>query len=199
MDSDEATAWTVAAAGDGAAFGRVFDLHHDRAYRHALRLTQDTHDAEDVLAAAFLELWRRRAQVRVVDGSVLPWLLVTVTNVALNQRRSVRRYRAVLDRLPRGTSSGLDAAELALNNPELDVDPWMLAAIRALRPTDQRLVALVALEDYDLASAAAVVGLTEVSARSRWQRIRRRLAASSQATSHTTAASLATLTEGVRP
>lgn len=198
MDHNDATEWTVAAAGNGAAFGRVFDLHHERAYRHALRLTQDTHDAEDAVATAFLELWRRRAEARVVDGSILPWLLVTVTNVALNQRRSLRRYRAVLDRLPRRTTPEPDAAELALNDPELDVHPQLLAAIRALRPADQRLIALVALEGYDLASAAAASGLTEAAARSRWQRIRRRLADSSRATSDT-AVTLTPLTEGTRP
>ena len=57
---DEAGAWGRAAAGDGDAFGRLFDAHHGRVYRHGLRLTGDVHDAEDVLAAAFLELWRRR-------------------------------------------------------------------------------------------------------------------------------------------
>ncbi|WP_396133584.1 RNA polymerase sigma factor [Arthrobacter sp. 1088] len=46
------------------------------------------HDAEDATAAAFLELWRRREGVRLVDGSILPWLLVTTTNTARNLQRS---------------------------------------------------------------------------------------------------------------
>ena len=74
---DEAVTWRLALAGDGDAFGLIFDAHSGRVYRHARRLTNGVHDAEDVLGAAFLELWRRREDVRVVDGSVLPWLLVT--------------------------------------------------------------------------------------------------------------------------
>ena len=143
---DEAGAWGRAAAGDGDAFGRLFDAHHRRVFRHGLRLTGDVHDAEDVLAAAFLELWRRRKDVRVVDGSVLPWLLVTAGNLALNQGRGLRRH------------------------------PDLLAAIKTLSSTDQQLLALVALEDYPLRAAAQALGLTEHAARSRWQRIRRRLA-----------------------
>jgi RNA polymerase sigma-70 factor (ECF subfamily) len=74
---DEAASWRRASAGDGEAFGLLFDAHHVRVYRHALKLTGSVHDAEEVLAGAFLELWRRRTSVRLVGDSVLPWLLVT--------------------------------------------------------------------------------------------------------------------------
>lgn len=174
--TDEAVTWQRAVAGDGDAFGRLFDAHSGRVYRHALRMTGDVHDAEDVVAAAFLELWRRRRNVRVVDGSVLAWLLVTTGHLALNQGRGLRRYRAFLDRLPRGEQL-VDAAEAqALASVALDVDPGLLAAIRSLSAADQQLLALVALEDYPLRTAAEALGLTEQAARSRWQRIRRRLA-----------------------
>jgi RNA polymerase sigma-70 factor (ECF subfamily) len=67
--------WSRGVDGNGSAFGELFDIHHDRVFRHAYRLVENRHDAEDVTATAFLELWRRRADVRLVDGSVLPWLL----------------------------------------------------------------------------------------------------------------------------
>jgi RNA polymerase sigma-70 factor (ECF subfamily) len=72
---DEATAWAAVLDSDSDAFVAIFDKHRDRVYRHALRITENVHDAEDVTAGAFLELWRRQKAVRVVDGSVLPWLL----------------------------------------------------------------------------------------------------------------------------
>lgn len=117
---DEAVTWERAAAGDGEAFGRLFDAHSGRVYRHALRLTSAVHDAEDVVAATFLELWRRRKDVRVVDGSVLAWLLVTAGNHALNQGRGLRRYRAFLDRLPRQEQQVEAAEAQALLRADLD-------------------------------------------------------------------------------
>ena len=172
---DEATDWPRAVAGDGQAFGRIFDLHADRAYRHALRLCGNSHDAEDLLAAGFLELWRRRRDVHPVDGSVLPWLLVTIGHLALNRRRGLRRHRSFLARLPR-TEPLADAAEHeALRRADLDLDPAVIAAIRDLSPADQKLVVLVALEGYPLATAADLLGRTEQATRSRWQRVRRRL------------------------
>ncbi len=173
---DEAATWRSAAAGDGEAFGRLFDAHQGRVYRHALRLTGNVHDAEEVVAGAFLELWRRRRSVRVVENSVLPWLLVTTGHLALNHGRGMRRYRALIARLPHAEPNAAAAEDLALSRADLDVDPGLLSAIGALSSTDQHLLALVALEDYTLRAAAEALGITEQAARSRWQRVRRRLA-----------------------
>jgi RNA polymerase sigma-70 factor (ECF subfamily) len=172
---DEPAAWRRALAGDGEAFGRLFDAHSGRVFRHARRLTSDRHDAEDVVAAVFLELWRRRRDVRMVNGSVLPWLLVTATNLSLNQRRGRRRYRALVDRLPRHREGG--SGDGRLQPEDLDVDPNLVTSIRGLNHVDQKLLALVALEGFPLREAAEAIGLSEQAARSRWQRVRRRLAA----------------------
>ena len=101
--NEESTAWAASLKNDENAFAVVFDLHRDRVYHHALQMTASVHDAEDVVAAAFFELWRGRKSVRVVDGSVLPWLLVTATNLSRNLSRGVRRYRALIASLPRST------------------------------------------------------------------------------------------------
>lgn len=159
--------------------GRIFDDTHPRVYRHARRLCASTQDAEDVTAGAFLELWRRRDRVTIVDGSVLPWLLATTTNLALNQRRGLRRYQAFLARLPRTEPSSDDAAESALAG-DLDVDPALLVAIRDLPKLDQQLLALVGLEGYPLKDAASALDVSAQAARSRWQRIKRRLAATTR-------------------
>jgi DNA-directed RNA polymerase specialized sigma24 family protein len=60
--------WRRSLEGDGEAFGALFDRHRDRVFGHACRLADTRQDAEDVVASAFLELWRRRAEVRLVDG-----------------------------------------------------------------------------------------------------------------------------------
>lgn len=172
---DEPAAWRHALSGDGEAFGRLFDAHGGRVFRHARRLTSDHHDAEDVVAAAFLELWRKRRDVRMVNGSVLPWLLVTATNLSLNQRRGRRRHQALLDRLPRHREERSGDGRLQPEDPE--VDPNLVTSIRGLSNVDQQLLALVALEGFPLREAAEALGLSEQAARSRWQRVRRRLAA----------------------
>jgi len=171
VSTDDAANWAAACAGDGEAFGRVFDEHRNRVFRHALRLVDTVADAEDVTAAAFLELWRRRGDVRIVEGSVLPWLLVTTSNVARNLRRSTLRYRRLLDRLPH-TEHALDPADY------LDViSPGLAAALKRLPTRDVELVTLVIVEDVSLADAATVLGISPGAAKVRLHRARQRLRA----------------------
>jgi RNA polymerase sigma factor (sigma-70 family) len=162
--------WRRGLGGDGEAFGVLFDRHRERVYRHACRLAQTRHDAEDVAASAFLELWRRREDVRLVDGSVLPWLLVTTMNLGRNATRGTRRYRELLERLPRALDQP-DAADTALSHA-LGVDPRLRAGLHSLKKTDAQLFALVALEGYPVGDAAELLGLSLAAARTRLHRVR---------------------------
>jgi RNA polymerase sigma factor (sigma-70 family) len=173
VESDEAL-WRRSLDGDGAAFGSLFDRHRDRVFRHARRLAQTRPDAEDVVASTFLELWRRRADVRLVDGSVVPWLLVTATNLGRNTARGTRRYRQFLERLPRPAEQP-DVAEVALDSHALGVDARLRAGLRALNKTDAHLFVLVALEGYPVTAAAEQLELSLSGARARLHRVRARL------------------------
>lgn len=173
VESDEAL-WRRSLDGDGEAFGALFDRHRSRVFRHACRLAHTRHDAEDVVASAFLELWRRRADVRLVDRSVLPWLLVTATNLGRNTARGTRRYRQFLDRLPRPADQP-DVAEVALDTHALGVDARLRAGLRALNKTDAHLFVLVALEGYPVTAAAEQLELSLSAARARLHRVRTRL------------------------
>lgn len=140
-------------------------------FRHAYRTAQTRQDAEDVVASTFLELWRRRAHVRLVDRSVLPWLLVTATNFGRNTSRSTRRYRQLLERLPRSPDQP-DAGEVALDAHALGVDARLTAGLRALNKTDAHLFVLVALEGYPVAAAAQQLELSLSAAKARLHRAR---------------------------
>lgn len=174
-ESTELVFWTAARDGDQAAFGTVFDLHKDRVFRHAFRLLADRSDAEDILGTVFLELWRRRHRVHVSDGSILPWLLVTTTNTALNLQRATRRYRRLLSRVPHEPDE-LSAEETAFLHSE-QLDPGLSDAIRSLGSTDQGLLTLVLIEDYAITDAAAALGITVGAARTRLSRLKAKLRA----------------------
>lgn len=167
--SGDAETWERGSSGEGSAFALIFDQHRARVFRHAYRLLADTDDAEDATAIAFLELWRRRASVRLVGGSVLPWLLVTTTNTARNLTRSRRRYRALLDTLPHGEHHR-SAEDVALSD-EL-ADQRLATALAQLSPTDLHLVTLVMIEGYSPTDAAPVLGLSAGTTRTKLHRAR---------------------------
>lgn len=172
-DSDEVL-WRRAVEGDGEAFGCLFDRHRDRVFRHCVRLVSSRQDAEDVVAVAFLEMWRRRRDVRLVGGSTLPWLLVTATNVARNVERGTRRYRALLTRLDRGDLSP-DPAVPPGGSDALGMSDGTAAALSSLGDTDRHLLRLVVIDGFSLTEAADQLGLTVSAAKSRMHRSRGRL------------------------
>ncbi|HEY2642758.1 MAG TPA: RNA polymerase sigma factor [Galbitalea sp.] len=165
-DSDEVV-WAAALEGDGEAFGRIFDRHRSRLYRHSYRLVPVAADADDVVAIAFFESWRRRDVARFVDGSMLPWLLVIATNSARNLARGERRYKALLAKLPAGEHSR-DHAE--------DIDDVARAALAKLSLPDRQVIALCVLDGYSEKEAAAALGVAPGTIKSRLSRAKARLA-----------------------
>ena len=162
-------------AGDGEAFGRVFDRRKEQVRRQARRLLDRNADVEDAVAVVFLEVWRRRADARLVDGSLLPWLLATATNVARNSRRAGRRYEGLLARLPAASSAPDPSSALD--------DRHVLTALRTLPLADQQVLTLGVLEGWPERDAAAALGVAPGTVKSRLHRAKRRLAQRLEASS----------------
>jgi len=165
MDEDSAD-WRAVSEGDSRGIARLFDRHEARLFRHARRLLTDREDAKDAVAIAFFELWRRRASVRLVDGSPLPWLLNTVSNTARNLNRSTRRYRHLLGQVPRrDTAQELRAAD----------ESGVLAALRQLPEKEQSVVVLTIMQGYGMSETAAALGVPVGTVKSRLSRAKARL------------------------
>jgi RNA polymerase sigma factor (sigma-70 family) len=172
---DEADAWSRARDGDPDAFTSLFDRHRDRVFGHALRLVRQPHDAEDVTAMVFLEAWRRRDAVRVVDGSIIAWLLVTANNTVHNLQRASRRHRAALARMsgPDREPDHADGVDTDLDNRERD--KRLHDAFATLSTAAQNVITLCVLEELPLAEAARTLGVPVGTVKSRLSRAKRRL------------------------
>jgi RNA polymerase sigma-70 factor (ECF subfamily) len=162
-------------AGDAAAFGQIFDDHARAVYRHAVRVTGDWAEAEDVVALTYLEAWRLRKRLRPDGGSVQPWLLGIATNVLRNTRRAARRHQKAMTRLaPRR-----DVPDFADELVERIADAELLAATRVaftrLRPAEREVLALCVWAGLDQAEVAEALGVPLGSVRSRLSRARGRL------------------------
>jgi RNA polymerase sigma factor (sigma-70 family) len=173
---DEHATWERARGGDSASFGLVFDHHYDRVYRQAWRLMRTVQDAEDVTALVFLEAWRRRSSVRVVEGSVLPWLLVTTNYVAANASRTHRRHRLAMGKLP--TQDHVeDHADEVLGRLGASSDEARLrAAFARLSKNDRDVLTLCVVNDFSMGQAADTLGIPVGTVKSRLSRAKERLA-----------------------
>lgn len=176
MQATDAELWVRAADGDQAAFAVVFDRHVKAVYNHCFRATGSWPEAEDAAQSTFLIAWRKRQQVRLVNGSVLPWLLSVATNAVRDERRSARRWLAALLRTPPDRDAAVEVADLVADR--VDDSRRMRALLRAVDrlPRAQREALLLCVwSSVSYADAATVLGITESSVRARVSKARARL------------------------
>lgn len=174
-DVPDATLWLEAVSGTESSFAELFDRHRVRVFRKAYARVRNVSDAEDIVAVVFLEAWRSRQKVRIVDGSILPWLYTVTTNVTLNSERSTRRYRRLLAKLPPSEEQADHADDIARKLDGVARANKVKAALRRLGPVDRTIIDLCILDDLPLATVATVLDLPLGTVKSRLHRARKRL------------------------
>lgn len=130
----------------------------------ARRAPADTVD--DVLADAFLVLWRRLDDVPTDDP--LPWAYAVARGCLANAQRAARRQLRLVERIGR-----LDPP---LPRAEDDEHPELLAALAGLPATDREVLTLWAWEGLAPREIATVTGLSANAVSIRLHRAKRRLA-----------------------
>lgn len=174
-EESDAALWLAASTGTERAFVTIFDRYRSRVFSAAYRRTNRVADSEEVVAIVFLEAWRLRKRVRIVDGSLLPWLLAVTANVTSNLSRSQRRYARMIARLPVPPEQDDHAPFI---DEQLDGRPCRQAideALAALSAGDRAVVELCLIEELPLAAAAAALDLPVGTVKSRLHRARKQL------------------------
>jgi RNA polymerase sigma factor (sigma-70 family) len=162
-----------------AGFGTLFERHGRAIYNYCFRRTADWAAAEDLASVVFLEAWRRRRDIRLENGSLLPWLYGVATNVVRNRSRSLRRHRSALERLPRGFEADFadDAAARLDDEQQMRA---ILEAFQALPKRDQDVLALCVWSELSYEEAAVALDVPVGTVRSRLSRARSRLRAEAE-------------------
>ncbi|OUC80804.1 ECF RNA polymerase sigma factor SigK [Gordonia lacunae] len=93
------------AAGDRAAFTRLYDLTSSRIYGLAVRVVRDRHYAEEVVQEAYLQYWQRATDYEPTRGSVITWMMT------IAHRRAVDRVRTENMQAEKMSEYGVRSAE----------------------------------------------------------------------------------------
>lgn len=163
------------ARGDEQAFGELYDRYAEAVWNHAYRLTASWSTAEDLTSATFLTAWRRRTEMTLVRDSALPWLFTVAGNLARSEFRRKARFSRLLLRVPRNDVQRDHADEVASSVDHETRLREVLQAVERLPRAEREAVELVLLGELTTAEAAEVLGVAEVSVRSRISRARTRL------------------------
>jgi RNA polymerase sigma-70 factor (ECF subfamily) len=164
--------YLVARARDGYldAYEMLVQRHSAMAYRVALRLCVDHHDAQDVAQEAFISAWQSLDRFRA-DSSFSTWLYQIVTRRALNK---VTRGRAPdpVDLLDEAVDPGTEPAAQAERNLAVDA---VTAALAALPFPQRTVIVLHHFEGLSYAEVAEVTRSSVPAVRSHLFRARRTL------------------------
>lgn len=179
-------AWLAeAVAGRADAFERFYDESFPLARAQARRLLRGGSggdDCEDLLADAYFEAWRRRAQFDAARGSAVTWLLQIVRSRALDLLRS-RAARPPTEALPDdGTPADL-ADDSAFADPagrvwRAQAGQRLHAALLALAPAERWVLGLAYFRELSQSEVATATGLPLGTVKSHLARAQAKLRAS---------------------
>jgi RNA polymerase sigma-70 factor (ECF subfamily) len=141
--------------GDVAAFDVLVRRHGGRAYRVALRLLNNTHDAEDATQDALVAAWRALHRFRG-DSAFSTWLYRIVTNTALNQATRQRKPAVPIE-------ADLAAADSAGPGAVVEQAGRHAALYRAIAALPAELRVPLVWHQFEGLSYEQIAGMLDVS------------------------------------
>ncbi|MHB8393453.1 MAG: RNA polymerase sigma factor [Candidatus Dormibacteria bacterium] len=147
--------------------------HHLRVLRIAFGITRDYQAAEDIVAEAFVALYRHAGKL---DSSrpVGPWITRVVVNASISVARRKGREKLARQALFWKNDPASDPADVAAQN---DTRQRILQEIERLPARDRAVLISHYFYDCDVETMAASLGLPTGTVKSRLARARKRLRA----------------------
>lgn len=159
--SDEAELVQRAMGHDPEAFGRLYDIHVDRVYRHIYYRLGNEQDAEDLTQQVFLKAWQAIPRYKKTASPFVAWLMTISHNLVVDSYRT-RKDTAYLEAeiLADGPASNPEqAAERTLEQQRLR------RAILELSSDEQQVVILRFIEGFQFSEIASVLKKKEGNVR----------------------------------
>jgi len=153
---------------DTDRLGRLFDVHHDRLYRLARRLSQNREEAQDLVQDTFLRAGRSRDGVPKGASAEEAWLVRVLVNLCRD------RWRRMKVRVRANTRCPTPAAGA---NPEgTYIDRLAVqAALARLAPRRRAIVVLHEIDGLEVPSIGRLLGVSAVTVRWHLSRARTEL------------------------
>ena len=163
MMDGQAIAMTVAVdqppADVSTRLGALFDLHHQRLFRLARRLSRSPEDARDLVQETFLRAARSPGSIPVGERHEEAWLVRVLINICRDRwRQNAVRLRARLN--------GSVAAEPAFDpEPHLIAQSLVRQALQGLPPRRRAILLMYEVEGATIPAIAKLLGVTPVTVR----------------------------------
>jgi len=157
------------AAGDEDAFRDFYRRYSPVVFALARRIIGKEHDAEDVVADVFWEIWDKSSRYSASKGSPSTYLIMLARCRALDRKRGIKRHEmpAVMKFLANDSVASSDQtrpaeASIAAENRDL-----IARAVRELDPNLKRPIELAFFEGLTHKDTAEALGIPLGTAKAR--------------------------------
>ena len=172
VDSDLELA-RASAAGDTAAFERLYQQYYRRVYSICLRMLGNTSEAEDLTQDVFVQLYRKIGSFRG-DSAFTTWLhRMTVNQVLMHFRKRGVRHESTTDdgELPVVVALGTDKPSKMPIIDSIAIE----RAVAELPPGYRTVFVLHDVEGYEHEEIARMLGCTVGTSKSQLHKARLRI------------------------
>ena len=159
--SYEATLVQKAIGHDSQAFGRLYDMHVDRVYRHIYYRVGNEADAEDLTQQVFFKAWQAIGRYKKMASPFIAWLMTISHNLVVDFYRT-KKDRAYLEAevlADHSAPSPERATETSFEQQHLR------RAILQLGGDEQQVVLLRFMEGFEFAEIAPLLNKKEGNVR----------------------------------
>jgi RNA polymerase sigma-70 factor (ECF subfamily) len=157
--AEHAEVWELvrrAQAGDGEAFGQLYDRYVDMVFRFVYFRVNDRALAEDFTSETFLRALRRISSISYQGRDIGAWFVTIARNIIFDHSKSAR------NRLEVTTPELLDGDEHAPSPETATLDSFtataLVAAIKQLNPEQRECVTLRFIQGFSVSETAAAMG-----------------------------------------
>lgn len=140
----------------------LFDVHYDRLYRLARRLTASADDALDLVQETFLKAARSPKSIPVGAKNEEAWLVRVLINIRRDQWR-----KASIRNLHDQTAFGASHVAAGSRDPEesLIAKTVVWQALDALPPRRRAIVVMCELDGLTIPAIASLLGISAITVR----------------------------------
>lgn len=157
--------------GNKSSYGVLVDRHKDFAYTIAIRIMNNTVDAEEVAQDAFIKAFRSLSKFNQ-EAKFTTWLYRIVVNTALSYKR--KQKREIIDTVEEVPSSTFSDEDRSLESK--DQQRYIALAMKQLLPMDATVITLYYLKELSLDEIVEITDLTMSTLKVRLFRARKRIA-----------------------
>lgn len=146
----------------------LYRLYNRAMYNTALRMVQNTHDAEDLLQSTFVEVFMKLDTFRY-ESSIGAWIKRIMVNKCINFLKSRRLTFQELSPYNERSEEPEPVSEVPYSVERIN------QAINVLPDGYRMVFTLYAIEGYDHEEIGDILGITEATSKSQYSRAKSKL------------------------